>query len=142
METLMRRNISTLISTLLAIERGKLSRFIDDKEHNGAGNQYRLFHLLLLKEAGYCTGLDVKGTSEGYELESWSPRLTNKGCDLLDVVRSPQLHRKIKEIVKQSGVPLTGLTLQQIVHESIDSLLWEYSKERMKEKEGIKRGKV
>ena len=32
------------------------------------------------------------------------------------------------------------MTLQQIVYESIDSLLWEHSKERLKEKEAIKRG--
>ena len=99
------------------------------------------FHLLLLKEAGYCSGLDVKSTPLGYEPDFWSPRLTNKGCDLLDISRAPRLFNKVKEVVQKSGVPLTTFTMQQIVHESIEALLWEYSKERLKEKESFKRGK-
>ena len=137
----MRRNINTLISTLRALEKGSIRGYIADADNEGASTQYRLFHLLLLKEAGYCSGLDVKCTAEGYELDCWCPRLTNKGCDLLDMARAPQLFKKVKEVVNRSGVPLTTFTMQQIVHESIDALLWEYSKGRMKEKEDIKRGK-
>ncbi|GAB1824922.1 DUF2513 domain-containing protein [Turicimonas sp. TL08] len=137
----MRRNIKTLVSTLRALENGKIRAFISDVENEGVNTQYRLFHLLLLKEAGYCSGLDVKVTSEGFEPEYWQPRLTNKGCDFLDMTRAPKLFNKVKEIVQKSGVPLTTFTMQQIVHESIEALLWEYSKERLKEKESFKRGK-
>lgn len=136
---IMRRNIKTLIATLRALEKGKIRSFINDAENGGESTQYRLFHLLLLKEAGYCSGLDVKSTPLGYEPDFWSPRLTNKGCDLLDISRAPRLFNKVKEVVQKSGVPITTFTMQQIVHESIDALLWEFSKERMKEKESIKR---
>ena len=137
----MRRNLSTLIHALRALENGKLRAFVTDAENNGASTQYRLFHLLLLKEAGYCAGIDIKSTKDGYEFECWCPRLTNKGCDLLDVARAPKMFKRIREVANRSGVPLTTMTLQQIIYESIDSLLWDYSKERMKEKEAIKRGR-
>lgn len=136
----MRRNLTTLINALRSIESGKVRNFVEDVQNKGAATQYRLFHLLLLKEAGYCAGFDIKSTQSGYEFECWCPRLTNKGCDLLDVARSPRLFNKIKEVSKTCGLPLTTMTLQQIVYESIDSLLWEHSKERLKEKEAIKRG--
>ena len=137
----MRRNLTTLISALRALEKGKIRSYISDEENGGASTQYRLFHILLLKEAGYCAGIDVKSTQTGYTFECWCPRLTNKGCDLLDVARAPRMFNKMREVAARSGVPLTTMTLQQIISESIDSLLWEYSKERLREKESIKRGK-
>ena len=65
-------------------------------------------HLELLINSGYVDGLSVLRGADGHiSYAVSSPRLTMKGHDLLDTMRSPKVWESIKSTAKTRGIELT-----------------------------------
>lgn len=131
----MRRSIKTMLSLLEKTEEGKLKSFILApvptnpnkrlKEYVDRKRQNLIEHLMLLKEAGYITQVSFSTTDDGFVFHGEYARLTMKGHDLLAVVRSDPLRKRMEEILKETGLPLTADSLNIITHEAIDELIRE-----------------
>lgn len=69
----------------------------------------RIFgHFELLVENGYIDGLQIARSLDGqFHYGLHSPRLTMKGHDLLDTMRSATIWEKIKSTAKKKGIELT-----------------------------------
>lgn len=65
----------------------------------------RHWHLFLLAEGGFVTGLRADSASDGKCL--MSPELTWAGTDLADLVREQPFYDRIKAEVSKKGIPLT-----------------------------------
>ncbi|EAQ4906437.1 DUF2513 domain-containing protein [Salmonella enterica] len=65
-------------------------------------------HLELLTENGYIDGINVLRSMDGYiSCGTTYPRLTMKGHDLLDTMRSSPVWESIKSTARSKGIELT-----------------------------------
>lgn len=66
-------------------------------------------HLELLLDSDLIAGIQVVSGTNGYQGYKYTsePRLTSKGHDLLDTMRTPVLWERIKTTAKQKGVELS-----------------------------------
>ena len=139
----MKRDLKTLVTLLEKIEDDSLEQFIEHPLGEDADEkklaklisrkrQILLGHLLLLKEAGYTGHLTVKVNEgeDGLELCCSIPRLTMKGHDFLEMLRSEALYERMKEILDGTGLPLTADTLSLIQHEVADELIREWAEKK------------
>lgn len=103
---------------------------LTENEHYAAVAEYRareervMGHLQLLIEGGYIDGVKVQRSLSGeYMYGLFKPRLTMKGHDLLDTMRSKPVWERVKSTAKSKGVELTfdaikalaALALQQVL---------------------------
>ena len=130
----MRRSIKTMLSLLEKTEEEKLKSFILApvptnpnkrlKEYVDRKRQNLIEHLMLLKEAGYITQVSFSTTDDGFVFHGEYARLTMKGHDLLAVVRSDPLRKRMEEILKE-----TKLEVRQVMEILVSLELRGYIRE-------------
>jgi hypothetical protein len=66
-----------------------------------------VYHLKMLSEEGYISGLEFHEYSEGLACYLLDPKLTWNGHEFLETVRPKKIWEKIKTHLKDKGVGLT-----------------------------------
>ncbi|MCF7771193.1 DUF2513 domain-containing protein [Achromobacter pulmonis] len=83
-----------------------------------------LGHLELLVDAGYIEGIHLKRGGGGYfSYGASDPRLTMKGHDLLDTMRSPKVWAKIKESALSKGIELSFDAIKALGRVALDQII-------------------
>lgn len=142
----MKRDWDLLRDQLLAIEEGKdlkltilkdlpksAPEWTDDLSEGqfiAAMDVYRaceeriVGHLQLLLEAGYIDGLTLTRSMSGeYMYAIYHPRLTMRGHDFLDTMRSKPLWESIKTTAKKKGLELTFDTISALAASALKTLV-------------------
>lgn len=77
------------------------------KEQARQQNLYIFGHLLLLIDAGLVQGVTVASGAKEFHFSTLCPRLTMKGHDTLDAIRSDTVWDAVKRRAKESAMPVT-----------------------------------
>ena len=101
----MKRNLDLLRHILIAVEERREAFGSDELVLHGFDGAEILYHVGLLIEAGYLTGVVHKPLSgqDSYTITG----LTFAGHDYLDAVRSARIWQSVKDVARQTGVTLT-----------------------------------
>lgn len=84
----------------------------------------QLDHLKLLIDGSFVEGVKVGIAMNGqYTISITKPRLTMSGYDLLDIIRSPTLWKKITSFANKQGLELTILLVQKLASKALDTML-------------------
>lgn len=81
-------------------------------------------HLGLLIEDGYIDGIEIDEYLDGTKYcLLYSPRLTMKGHDLLDTIRSKGVWERVKTKAKSEGIELTFDAIKQLSSWALKNIL-------------------
>ena len=90
-----------------------------------AGVRVVLYHVKLLADGGYLSGVIVRVTSDGFWNYGLSadPFLTLEGCALLESLRTDGFVKRMQNFAKEKAVPLTFETLAAVAGACVTAAL-------------------
>lgn len=132
-----------LMRTILAhVESETIGKFLDDAEGLSRWKEGQLlserqnakqppevrvvlFHLKLLTEGGYISGIGVQESVTGFYMivGGSNPTLTLDGFSLLESLRTTGFVDRLKAFAKEKAVPLTFETLKAVMTACVSSAL-------------------
>lgn len=105
----MERDMDFTRSILFAIEKSKpgkdytdyLPGFDEGQEPSEELDDKRKYHMLLLRDAGYVKGVDLKASFGENFADILNPQLTWQGQEFLEAIRENTTYEKAKSTVKE-----------------------------------------
>jgi hypothetical protein len=107
-----KRDMELVRKLLFAIETHKFSSRLENPPIEGYDEQTIDHHVFLMWEAGLVEAIDTNTMQSGPHKRAAARRLTWKGHDALDVLRSDTVWSKTKAVVAKAG----GASVQMVIN--------------------------